>query len=126
MSVVDSSRWPLVLVTYPKEVTDAFVESLAQDLVAIAKGDRSFAVLVDATSAAPLTAKQRAKIVSATDDNHAAFAMRCVGQAIVVRSALSRGVLTAMSWLKPPPMPMRTFDSTTLAEEWLRSLLADK
>ncbi len=124
MPIVNSSRWPLVSVNYPAQVTDDFIEELGLELLTYARGEQPFVLIVDATTAAPLTAKQRARVVSVVDDNREAFRARCLGQAVVIRSGVARGVLTAMSWLKPPPMPLRAFDSIVSAEQWLMSLVS--
>lgn len=123
MSLIEQSRSPIVSCRYPEHVTDAFVEELSAELIALAKGSRRFGLLVDATVAQPLTPKQRALIVAAVEDHEPLFVASCVGQAVVMHSALGRGVLTALSWLKKPPFPMKTFNTVDDAEAWLRSLL---
>lgn len=123
MAILDQSQWPLVYVAYPEVASDEFIDTLSGEMVELVKQSRRFVMIVDALKAAPITARQRSKIVDTVDDHQVLFAKFCAGQAVLVHSALARGVITAMNWIKQPPMPMKTFDNRAEAEKWLRTLL---
>ena len=53
------------------------------------------------------------------------LAQSCVGCAYVSRSAIGRGVLTAVTWIVSPPFPMKAFDSVDSGLRWLSSLLPE-
>jgi len=40
--------------------------------------------------------------------------------AVLFRSALIRGALTAVNWIKPPPAPVKAFGSVADSAPWLR------
>jgi hypothetical protein len=46
-----------------------------------------------------------------------------LGCAMVLTSSLMRGVLTALKWLSPPPIPVETFGTREAAETWARAQL---
>ncbi len=123
MPFLDQSRWPIVSCRYPEHVSDEFVDQLGEELIALVKSSRRFGLLIDATVARPLTPKQRSRIVASVEANEALFKACCVGQAVVMHSTMARGVLTALSWLKKPPFPLKTFDTVDAAEAWLRTSL---
>jgi hypothetical protein len=49
----------------------------------------------------------------------------CVGCAYVSRSAVGRGILTALGWIVSPPFPMKTFDSLEPGLQWLKTQLPE-
>ncbi|HXX68841.1 MAG TPA: hypothetical protein VEK07_16765 [Polyangiaceae bacterium] len=44
-------------------------------------------------------------------------------KAIVIGSAIERGVVTAVGWMAKPPYPFAAFESESAARNWLTSQL---
>ena len=120
--VVDTQRWPLVVVRYPAEMTEAEWNAQADDLDAVLERGARFVLLSDASRVvnAP-SAKQRrfaAERIRARRDEWARY---CAGAAFVSPSPLVRGVMTAINWASPPPFTQRVFATVEEAEAWLRT-----
>jgi hypothetical protein len=49
-----------------------------------------------------------------------------IAMAVLFRSALIRGALTAVNWIKPPPAPVKAFGSVADSAPWLRQRFAEE
>jgi hypothetical protein len=108
--VIDTRDWPLILWDSPPlRVPDsASMEALAyleQLWRSTPLGTRSFMItdLSRVEQASP--ASQRKQAADFMEKNATLQRKATAGGAIVVASALMRGVITAVFWLRPPPMP---------------------
>jgi hypothetical protein len=117
--VIDESEWPLVVVIYPRimriDEEEKYYERLAGYLD---RGER-FAVLLDARPADVPNALERARIVAFWQKTAKLSARYLAGVALVVKTTLGRGVLSAVLWLYTPPFAIRTFSSLFEARKWL-------
>lgn len=121
--MLDLEAWPLVRIVYPEVVTDADVEQLSGELETVLARQTRFTMVIDGSRTLSLTPKQRRMIVAAIDKNSLQMKQYCAGQGVIVKGALARGVVTALAWLKEPPVPVRMFESAAAAEKWARELL---
>ncbi len=121
---VDESRWPLVVIRWPRgPVTDADVEALiALSLGHLARRER-FASLHDGVRATGLDGRQRRRMADHVNAYRKPLGEWHVAAAIVVDSAIVRGIVTAINWLSPPPFPQRQFATRAEAEAWLLGML---
>ena len=67
----------------------------------------------------PLTPVQRAAIAKTMRTCVEAFPGRLRGLALVVRSSIQRGIITAINWVASPPYPIAAFKTEADAEAWL-------
>ncbi len=85
-------------------------------------GGRQVELLVDGTHSEGLTAGQRRYSAAFTKEHEALLRRVCRGQAVVIVSAIQRGVMTAIFWLAPSPVPIKAFGTRAEAEAHLDGL----
>jgi hypothetical protein len=119
----DASEWPIFIVTLPRAPMSAseFQEHLDRCGEPYERGE-PFCMLITGDHP-PFSAVQRKAVADAMkkhDRRHPGLMMGC---AIVNRSVLVRGIITAVTWLAPPPYPLDVFADLPKAKAWLRRLL---
>lgn len=115
----DDSLYPLVVVRTPARFhDDDFVGLFRRFEANFARRER-YALLLDTTPVSHVpTATQRA-LISDWEKAHVADTRRWnVGTALVVTSALVRGVLTALAWAVPDETPRVHVKTEAEAAEW--------
>jgi hypothetical protein len=112
----------VVQLTFPPETTD---HELTDAFVALERWmfdevDAPYAFVIRVDHVLALTSKQR-RIVGEYERRYATVETRFnVGQAMVIRSSVQRGIFTAFTWLSPPVWPYRVFADVESARAWLR------
>jgi hypothetical protein len=99
------------------------VESVLADLTVELKRGMPYVLLFDLTRAAIPSALQRQKLAAHMQDNAARIRRWVLGIGIIYPNALTRGVVTAIFWIAPPPVPYRFFATRVEAAEWAGSLV---
>jgi hypothetical protein len=121
----DTSQWPLCRISFSRLALSApeFDAHLAfvDDLFT---RSGPFALLIDARGAPPLSARQRRAIGQRIRQWHQSHPLGVVGIAVVMTSAIERGVFTAISWAAVKTFPSRAFSAPEDAEHWLLEALA--
>jgi len=122
----DDSHWPLFRISVTSSaMNDAeFMAFLATVDGLPLRGNR-FAMLVDVRVAEPLSAQRRRIIGKHVEAFNARHPGAMVGTAIVMSSAIWRGVFTAINWLLRHPQKIRAFTTIAEAEAWLRAELRE-
>lgn len=122
---LDMSGWPVVVtrphagVLLDREL-DAYLQLFRQEI----RGRTGLYVsIVDLRESPVLTPTQRSMLASGMGADEASQ-KQCLGAALVFSSALLRGVLTAIFWLRKPAHEVRIFGSVIDASLWARELLA--
>lgn len=109
--------------TYVGAVSDDDVDvAQAQWLGAMSKADaagKRLVLFVDGLRSEGLSAKQRQVTADFTTKHEGLIRRVCLAQAVTLESALQRGILTAILWLKPPPTDLRAFKTRAEAEAFL-------
>jgi hypothetical protein len=119
----DDSQWPLVRIRLPAALPAAeLVASLDYIDALFLRGGR-FAVLFDVRDAPPLTAPQRKLVAERSNAMYARHPTRMAGMALILSSAIQRGVVTAIQWLAKGGFPTRAFARVAEGEAWLRAQL---
>jgi hypothetical protein len=116
----DYSGWPIVVIYMPPQLLSA--SAFEQHLTACGEPYRRlkpFGGIMVMGEHPPLPAAQRRASALAMKANIERYPGLCRGLAIVVRSALGRGIVTAHSWLARPPHPFAAFETVPAAKEWL-------
>lgn len=121
--VVDRSRWPIVRVRLPPVATDEEVQHYLDELAELRARREPYALVVIADESRGFSAKQRqmqADYIASGMDLSRRYLR---GFAFVAASAMQRGMLTAIFWLRPPEWPHRVFRSVEEASVWARMLV---
>jgi len=125
-TIFDDRRWPIVVFTLPEIALDepAFAEH-SRRVLAYFERRENFAFVVDARHAPPMAATQRRTLANLLD--------RCVLEypnvrnytAIIVASAVQRGIVKALTWLSRQPGPAEVFASLDEGIAWCSTRLAE-
>lgn len=100
---------------------DAALEDMKRRLVAArAQGKKLAFVSVSAPDSA-MTSRQRSRAAEWIKIENQLMLDACACQAVVVPSAVQRGVLTAILWMTTYPVPIKAFSSEDEAEAWART-----
>lgn len=120
--LVDVSRRPIVVMTWPSVVDDAaFDEFRAYLARAVERGER-YGLICDGRGCAGLNRQQLMRMAGIVREYAPRIARLCVA-AIVIENDVQRATLKALNLFVPPPYPQRVFASAENAERWLRSEL---
>jgi hypothetical protein len=124
--VVDDSRAPVIVVTYPDAPTIDDFRAAFEKYRAISERHPRVAYLVDFRRFDPVTApaatrKEAAKVF---ERYRPILARVTVCEARVVENVLSRGIVTAFDWITPQKWPCANFARATEAEAWIAKQLA--
>ncbi|HEY5962356.1 MAG TPA: STAS/SEC14 domain-containing protein [Polyangiaceae bacterium] len=116
----DDSAWPIVRVTTPSYILndEDYLRYLDQLTAFHERGER-FGFLFDVRKSPAMPADQRRLTAERIDRDAAHYQRRCPC-ALVVASAIQRGVIRVVMWLLRDPHPVAVFSSIEQAEEWLR------
>jgi hypothetical protein len=113
----DDSQWPICWVTWVGEASiedfDMWFGHLDRWL---ARGE-PFAVVMDTRAAVAPSSRERQHIAQQMRWRHEAIGAQLI-MAMVMVSALQRGVLTALDWLMRPPHAQRVFGTLADAQRW--------
>jgi hypothetical protein len=119
----DESEWPLVIVTMPRAPMsrDQFEAHLERISSYYRRGP--FALLIDTRDAFALDANQRRMVADEIELNQERYPRTLLGCAVVMTSAVQRGVLRAITWLTNPRFEVEPFSDLDEAKTWLRTKL---
>jgi hypothetical protein len=123
--VVDDSGLPVVVVTFPPEVTaDEYVQLFERYKALCAKYEH-IAWLIDFQQFDPVTAPQAVR--RAASEVFARYRdvllQSTVCEARVVQNTASRGILTAFDWLTGKKWPLGNFATREAADRWIAERL---
>ncbi len=118
-SWVDESGAPLYRLAFPPRTTDeelhAYYDKVDRWAASLTE---PVAWVVDVAGVVSATPAQR-KIVSEREARLSAIQKRLYrGSAFVAKSTLTRGLVTAVFWMTPPPYPYKVFDDERAARAW--------
>ena len=122
----DESDFPLVRVHAHGQSADSDVEERLAFAKRLLQRREKVALVFDTTGGRPLTARQRKMWADWLTEHDVLVRKYLVGCAIVVDSALTRGVFTGVFWLWSPPMPYTFAATPRQAEAWARERLAEQ
>lgn len=114
----DTTRFPVVVTRFPEHpVQDADLAAMLAALEQVlSSGARSFQITDLSRIGAMAPASQRKLSGEWTTRTYALQKRASVGGCLVITSALVRGLVTAIHWLKEPPNPVTTV--ATFEEAW--------
>lgn len=123
---VDTREWPIVLTEFPAHpVTDADLAGALGKLEALFQtGERSFQITDLSRISEMAPASQRKYSGDWTIRTFDLQKQWSLGGCLVIKSALVRGLVTAVHWLKEPPQPTATVATLEEAYAVARGVLA--
>jgi hypothetical protein len=127
--IFDESAWPLVYVRYPSNgLDDEGLEVFLERVMSYLRRRDKFACLIDCRGMTMAhTANQRRRITNWFEEPELQrLSPNAIAMAVLFRSALIRGALTAVNWIKPPPAPVKAFGSVAESAPWLRQRLTEE
>ncbi len=116
----------IVWVVPPPTIGPGVIEELLAELETQVRCGVRYVLIFDLTHAAIPNALQRQKLAAHVRDNEQDIrrSVRSVG--VVLTSPLVRGIVTAIFWVSPPPMPYRFFATRAEAASWAQVLVDEQ
>jgi hypothetical protein len=121
---LDDRRWPLLIVSFDGLASDDEFDAYLVELGHYANRGETWCTIFDGTRSVGAPASQRRKMASWIKKHESVLARHSAGAAFVIRSAMVRGVLTAIFWVQPLPHPHAIVSTREEAELWSRMRLA--
>ena len=119
----DFSDWPLVTVRATGKVSDAEHEAFIEQLDENALRTRQpYALVMDLRGNGGLSPKQRQRQADRVAELRVR-GLQCAGVALVFKSPLLRGMLTAILWIAKPEHPVEVFQDLGDALVWAKDQL---
>jgi hypothetical protein len=116
---VDRSELPILRLRYAGTYSDAELLQFLSEVDAVLKVPGRKVGLIDLTDAKPGGAKQRRMQGDWIRENEELLAREVIAAVVVTDSAIIRGTVTAVFWIRPLPMPTHVAATLADAERWL-------
>ena len=125
----EDTRWPLAVITFEGEPSDADFDGYLATLARyIGRADRErirYGCVLDATTVTGLSASQRKRMGDWMRTHAVETERACAGIAFVISSGVVRGLLTAIFWLAPMPTAHTVVATRAEAERWVLGRVSD-
>lgn len=121
---VERQALPLLRLTYIDTYSDAELEQFLREIEAVLALPGRKACLIDLTRAKAGSAKQRQMQGDWIKTHESVLERDFAAAAIVTDSAIIRGTVTAVFWIRPLPFPSHVAASIDKAQVWLAPYLA--
>jgi hypothetical protein len=122
---VDRRDLPILRLRYVGEYSEAELLRFLSEIDSVLKLPGRKACIIDLRQAKAGTARQRTLQGAWIRENEGVLARDFAAAALVTDSAIIRGTITAVFWIRPLPMPTHVTATVTDAERWLASYIAD-
>lgn len=121
----DDTRWPVVVVTLPRvPLTPRAFDAHCQQISSYFERGQPFGLVVDAGNAPPLSPDQRRRVAELSDRFSAKYPRVKHVIAVVVASAVHRGIVKTITWLTQQPVPTAVVASVREGQAWVSKRLA--
>ncbi|HKP58100.1 MAG TPA: STAS/SEC14 domain-containing protein [Polyangiales bacterium] len=120
---IDRETLPLLRLRYVGDYSDPELTEFLRKLESVLETPGRKAAVIDLSQAAAGTATQRQIQAAWIGKQEKVLAREFSAAAIVTDSAIIRGTVTAVFWIRPLPFPTRVTATVKLAEEWLAPYL---
>ncbi len=113
---------------YSFEELERAMEELERHFEGVARDPsrRRYGVIVDLSQVESSNARNRKRVAESLGRTEEMLRGRAVGQAFVIPSAVSRGALTAVFWIRRPGWPIKLFKTFEEADDWLVGIFAEE
>ena len=119
---IDRSQAPIIVVSYPRVLTEAHIGPYFDEVTAIVSQQPSV-FLIDVRSSAIPGPRVRRAAATRLNTLYTLHPGCILGVAHLVSSTLVRGALTAVYWLAPPPCPTLFTAEMEMAMTWAERLV---
>ena len=116
---VDDSEWPLVRVRFGDSISDPGWDEYLETLSRFPDRREKYVTITDARRAATPNASQRRRVSELIEREKERTVRWNVANAVIFTSPLLRGVITAIEWASPSPVPMKSFATPEEGRAWL-------
>jgi hypothetical protein len=113
----------IVWATPPATRAEGAVELVLAELEAQLARAVPYILIFDLSHAAIPDAVQRQKLAAHLRDNDKEIRRWVRGLGVILTRPLVRGIVTAIFWVSPPPIPSKIFSTQSEAAEWAQSLV---
>ena len=121
---VERDALPIVRLKYVGLYSDAELERMLRELNAVLELPGKKVALLDLTKAKGASATQRQVQAQWIGTHDKQLRRDFVAAAIVADSAVIRGIVTAVFWIRPLPLPTEITQTIAKAEAWLAPHIA--
>lgn len=115
-----ASKPPIIVMTFPDQVHNDQLRAALDDVQRwLAEVNEPFGFIVDMRRPLSISSTQRqmiAEVEKASSETDRRFN---AAQAVVVTNAITRGIITAISWMSPPVYPLKIVPSIERAWHWV-------
>lgn len=122
--LVERQNLPLLRLTYVGDYTDEELARFLLEIDSVLALPGRKACLIDLTRATAGSATQRQMQAAWISRQEKTLQRDFVAAGIVTDSAIIRGTVTAVFWIRPLPLPSKVFATIEQAEAWLAPQLA--
>jgi hypothetical protein len=119
--VFDESEWPLLKFAMPAEMSSADRDAYHEGLRGYWSRGTPFCVLADMRGLASHSAYERRRTGAILREEMPDIRKSLVAVAVILDSAVHRGMLSALLWIVGVPMPIDSFSSVESGRAWLAS-----
>lgn len=116
---LDRNNLPILRLRYIGEYTDAELFVFLKDLTSVFEVPGKKVGIIDLTEAKPGSARQRKLQAEWIQTHEQALQEGFAAAAVVTDSAVIRGTVTAVFWIRPLPFPTHVAATVEAAERWL-------
>ncbi len=123
---IDRSNWPLVVYRIDGDVseamTDAYVQGVKENISRAEESGVKYVSIVVSDSMRT-NANIRQALAGAIEEHDKRIRAACLGNALVTTSTVSRGLLTALTWLTKMPVPVTVHKTVEDAKAWAQEII---
>src|SRR4051812_44223720 len=123
---VDMHNAPIVWCVFRGPPTDAEIEEFIQDFDTIFKAGKPYCVLGIADRLTIMTLKQRQTFTAWIKETMEHTKRYCAGAAYIAGGPVSAGLVKALFWVSPLPVPMHAATSVAEAVDWAVKTLGER
>lgn len=114
----DESQWPLVRVKMHAQISEEDYRRLHDRFRELLQRRQLCALISDSRLAPPSTPLQRKQTADMLTELNPLAQRYMVATGVVLSSAVQRGILTAILWVRPMSHPLEVFSTPQDAERW--------
>ncbi len=119
---LDTSRFPLVISRFPPRWGPDELDDYFERFHLLHAREEPFVFIAEVSATESMSsAATRRKATEFMDKERERSARLCKGAAQVARGRLTRGAITAIHWVSPPPYPHKVFASYEEAFAWVKA-----
>jgi hypothetical protein len=121
---LDTSNWPVMVLTPTDNVTDQSIQDFMITFFEVVKSkDERYALIVDLREKTNMSYRQRKLMTSELNKNKDFAEQYNAGTALIVNSAVIRGIMMSIFWLFSPKHPTDVFKTMEDAFSWATARL---